>query len=431
MAIQDVVIYGEVPRPELFDQIPAPRTGEFEVDDSAASIPVEAPRVVLAHDYLTQRGGAERVVLELSRQFPAAPVLTSFYEPGTTYADFAGVDVRPCALSGVDLFRRDPRLAFPLLAFIFSWRRMPAGVLLASSSGWAHALRSQGPKVVYCHNPARWLYQPDDYFASLPRPIRRLISLLLAPLRAWDRRAARTATTYVANSTAVARRIEDVYGIRALVVHPPSCLRPEHTQQSVAGLEPGFLLTVSRRRNYKHSNLICQAAEASGRRLVAVGGIPDRPGGWPETIVGLYDISDAELRWLYANCSAVVAMSHEDFGLTPVEGFAFGKPCIALRAGGYLDSCVEDMTGPLVDGVDVDELTAVMSAFDERNYDAARIIDHARLFAPQAFGDKMLAALEQAAGVPLADQRVSPSRARVTTNPLRPVPISCSEQQGA
>lgn len=366
-------------------------------------------RLVLAHDYLTQRGGAERVVLELARQFPYAPVLTSFYEPESTFSGFADVDVRPSSLSRLRFLRVDPRRALPLLALLFSSRRAPGDVLLASSSGWAHALRSSGPKVVYCHNPARWLYQPDDYFAALPPAARRVLAVTMAPLRAWDRRAARTATAYVANSTSVAERIRSAYGIAARVVFPPGGLAPDGAREPVPGVEPGFLLTVGRRRGYKNTELVCQAAERAGCRLVVVGGLPERDLPWPGHIVGVRDISDASLRWLYASCGAVVAMSHEDFGLTPVEGFAFGKPCIALRAGGYLDSCVEGLTGPFVDAPTTAALAAAFAAFDAGDYDPDRIRHHARRFTPQAFGDQVLAVLEEATGESLRHERAGGS----------------------
>lgn len=385
----------DTPHPVLGDLVPLPRASWVPVVDEQCVADLDF-NVVLVHDYLTQRGGAERVALEMTRQFPGAPLLTTFYEPSATYAEFEDVDVRPAALSRVKPFRRDPRLAFLLLAGMFSARRTPAGVVLVSSSGWAHGIRTANPKVVYCHNPARWLYQPDDYFAELPRVARQALSLLLSPLRAWDRRAARTVTTYLANSTAVAHRIKQAYGIEATVVHPPSCLRPDGTRQPIEGIEPGYLLTVGRRRAYKNTELICDAAARSGRRLVVVGALPDRPEGWPPHITGVTNISDAELRWLYANCEAVVAMSREDFGLTPIEGFSFGKPCIALRAGGFLDSCIDGVTSVFVDEADCRQLAAAMRDFTAQDFTSAVIISHAAKFTPAAFGHQLRVALAAA-----------------------------------
>src|SRR5262245_17315694 len=107
--------------------------------------------VALAHDYLTQRGGAERVVLSLASAFPEAPLYTSLFDPQATYPGFRDVDVRPLRLNRVQLFRRNHRLAFPLLAPAFSSLRLDADVVVCSSSGWAHGIHSEGRSIVYCH----------------------------------------------------------------------------------------------------------------------------------------------------------------------------------------------------------------------------------------------------------------------------------------
>ena len=103
-----------------------------------------APRIAIAHDYLTQRGGAERVVLSLSRAFPEATIHTLFYEPEQTYPEFRELDIRVSPLNRIGPFRRDPRLAFPLLAPVASRLKIDADVVIASSSGWAHAFPTSG-----------------------------------------------------------------------------------------------------------------------------------------------------------------------------------------------------------------------------------------------------------------------------------------------
>lgn len=353
--------------------------------------------VVLAHDYLTQRGGGERVALELARHFPGAPLLTSVYERSTTFPEFADRDVRASSLNRWATLRADPRRAFPLLALVMTRMEVPDGVLLASSSGWAHGLRAKGPKIVYCHNPARWLYQPDDYFHALPAPARRIVRKVLAPFRVWDRRAARTVDLYLANSTSVARRVEEAYGVTARVVHPPAGLDPAGPLEPIDGIEPGFLLTVGRRRGYKNTELVCRAVErVPHQRLVAVGGLPGNA-QWSDRLTGVRDISDAQLRWLYANCSAVTAMSHEDFGLSPVEGFAFGKPSIVLRAGGYLDSGIEGVTSVFVDDEEEATLAAAISSFDPDAFDPEKIREHSEQFSAEAFGRAVRAAVAEVA----------------------------------
>ena len=119
------------------------------------------PQVAIAHDYLTQRGGAERVVLAMLRAFPGATVHTLLYDPEGTFPEFREAHVVTSPLNRLGPLRRDHRLALPLLAPSFSRLEIAADVVVCSSSGWSHGARVEGRKVVYCHTPARWLYQPD------------------------------------------------------------------------------------------------------------------------------------------------------------------------------------------------------------------------------------------------------------------------------
>ena len=310
-------------------------------------------RVVIVHDYLTQRGGAERVVLALLKAFPGARLVTSVYNPETTFPEFGKYDIERTWLDRVPAFRADPRRALPLLPAVFSGIRLDdVDLVICSSSGWAHGVQTTATKLVYCHTPARWLHVGDDYLASQGRATKAVMAALTPYLRWWDRRAERASTAYFANSSVVADRISSVYGRSSHILAPPITLDSRGEQHPMAGIEPGFLLAVSRPRGYKHTAVVCEAVAAMpGERLVVVGGLPAPEGErstWPATLTGVTDVSDAELRWLYANCSALVTASHEDFGLTPLEANTFGKPAVVLRAGGFLDTLVEGTTGTFI-----------------------------------------------------------------------------------
>src|ERR1019366_263325 len=158
------------------------------------------PPLALVHDYLTQRGGAERVVLTLSDANPGATIHTSLYDPASTFPEFSTHDVRTLPLDRIRILRDHHRLALPLLAPAFSRLHVDAEVTVCSSSGWAHGARVTGAKVVYCHNPARWLYQADQYLAGSSRLAAAGLAVLSPPLRRWDSRAAATADRYLVNS---------------------------------------------------------------------------------------------------------------------------------------------------------------------------------------------------------------------------------------
>jgi glycosyltransferase involved in cell wall biosynthesis len=345
--------------------------------------------VSIVHDYLTQCGGAERVVLTLTRAFPHAPLHTSLYEPGSTFPGFGAVDVRTLPLNAVRPLRRHHRLALPLLASSFSRLRVEDDVVICSSSGWAHGTRVAGRKIVYCHTPARWLYQQARYLRNSPRATRVAARALRGPLVRWDRRAARSADLYLANSTVVAERIEAAYGRVAEVLPPPPAITPAGEMLPFDRIEPGFVLCVSRLLAYKNVDAVVRAfALLPNERLVVAGTGPDGPAlaaiaGANVTFAGRVD--DSTLRWLYANCAGLVAASYEDFGLTPLEAATFGKPVAALRWGGFLDTVVEGRNGiyfevptpaAVVEAVrdvlktrwDPDTIRAVAERFSERRF---------------------------------------------------------------
>jgi glycosyltransferase involved in cell wall biosynthesis len=345
----------------------------------AADAPTPVPaaeQVALVHDYLTQRGGAERTVLAMAAAFPGAPLYTSLYEPEATFPELAAMDVRCLALNAVPLLRRRHRLAFPFLAPSFAALTIDAPVTVVSSSGWAHGVRVTGRKVVYCHAPARWLYQRDRYLGERRGAARATLAILDGTLRSWDRRAALSADRYLTNSTVNRERIRECYGIDAEVVPPPSTLDVHAPARAVGVLEPGFILCVSRLLPYKNVEAILAAAAGGGHQWVVAGGGPELQrlrAEAPTNVHLLGRVDDAQLRWLYSACTGLVAPSYEDFGLTPVEAALFGKPVAALRGGGYLDTIVEGKTGVFFDQAQPASIAAAAGELLARPWDADAI----------------------------------------------------------
>ncbi|MFN8096785.1 MAG: glycosyltransferase [Dermatophilaceae bacterium] len=358
--------------------------------------------VHIAHDYVTQRGGAERVVLSLLDAFPGAELTTSIYAAESTFPQFRRVRIHKLWTDRVAGFRKDPKFAMPVLAAAFGFaRKRPADVVICSSSGWAHGLRTDAAKIVYCHTPARWLYAEKDYLPEIPRALRLPARLMAFPaLRRWDRRAARRADVYVANSTVVSERIRQAYGISARVVHPPVAIDVTGEQEPVAGVEPGYLLCVSRARGYKNVAAICQAvADLPGERLVVVGGVPDGAitGEGADRVQGVSRLSDGQMRWIYSHAAALIAVSREDFGLTPIEAYAFGTPAILLQAGGYLDSSIDGKTCVFIPSGDAAAIRGGIERFRASAFDSDVIREHAQSFAEPAFHAAMQGIVDEVA----------------------------------
>jgi glycosyltransferase involved in cell wall biosynthesis len=363
------------------------------------------PDVALAHDYITQRGGAERVAAIMAEAFPRAPMYTTLYEPGTTFGDFAALDIRTSALNWIPLLRRDHRLALPVLAPVVSRMIVDADVLLASSSGWAHGIGCTGRKIIYCHAPARWLYQRDRYLGSAeglrwPQRARRSLAagsvgVLDAPLRVWDRRQAAGADRYLVNSTVIKQAVLDAYGIEAEVLPPPPAMSKPGPVQPILGLDRPFALCVARLLPYKNVAQVVQAFRGlNDLDLVVVGEGPDQQRLTGLTVGNrrihlLGTIADSQLRWLYGECVALVAASYEDFGLSPLEAAVFGKPTVALRAGGYLDTIDESVNGVFFEAPLPGQIRAAVVAALERRWSGEAIEAHAERFGRRRFIERL------------------------------------------
>jgi glycosyltransferase involved in cell wall biosynthesis len=362
-------------------------------------------RIALAHDYLTQRGGAERVAAIMAHAFPTAPLYTTLYEPGGTFPDFAKLDIRTSAANRSGLLRRYHRLAFPVLAPVVSSMSVDADLLLASSSGWAHGIRCTGRKVIYCHAPARWLYQCDRYLG--PREglragqrVRRAAALTAvtafgSQLRSWDRRQALGADRYLVNSTVVKQAVREAYGVDAEVLPPPPAMLPNGDATPLAGIERPFLLCVARLLPYKNVAQVIEAAKlVSDLDLVVVGVGPDRARllGIIRNKPGIHlvgAVSDSELRWLYRECTALIAASYEDYGLSPLEAASFGKPTAALQAGGFLDTIDESVNGVFFAEPDPTAIAQALAELRRRDWDGTTIARHANGFSQERFINRL------------------------------------------
>ena len=342
--------------------------------------------VAIVHDYLNQRGGAERVVLELSDMWPDAPIFTSLYRPNSTLPGFEGRDVRASWLDRLPVDRGFRNL-FPLYPGAFrSLGEIDADVVLASSSGWAHIARSspRALHVVYCYTPARWLYGETYLDKGGKRSARQgLARPALGMLRRIDRNAADRADLYIAISENVKQRIRAAYGIEAAVVPPPVNVDRFHPTP-----RGDRLLSVSRLLPYKHVDLVVRAATRSGVGLDVVGEGPMLShlrdiAGPTVTLHG--GASDEVVVELMQGCSAVCVAAEEDFGLVAVEAQAAGKPVIAYGRGGSLETIEKNVTGVFFDELTEDHVLAAVEASEHLGTSPERIATYAERFSREAF----------------------------------------------
>ena len=366
------------------------------------------PRIAIAHDYLTQRGGAERVVLAMHRAFPQAPIYTTLYNPETTFPDFADAEIHVSPLNRLRVAREHHRAMLPVLAPVSSTLRVDAELTIVSSTGWAHGFETTGKSLVYCHSPARFLHLRSQYLGNaspLSLPSLALAALRPALLR-WDQRAAHRADKYLANSSIVAERIRRVYGIDAEVLFPPGGVDADAEQRPVPEIESWvsaqderpYYLVVSRLMPYKKVDVVLETFRLMPeRRVVVVGRGPEAErlaALAPDNARLLSGLDDAQMRWLYAHARALIAPAFEDFGLTPLEAYAFGTPVLARRGGGYLDTVIDGLSGLFFDSSTVEDLTAAVRAEARTDWDRQAIVGHGSTFSEERFARALRAHAE-------------------------------------
>jgi len=334
-------------------------------------------RIALVHDHVVQRGGSERVLVSMLRAFPDAPVFTAFYWPDATYPELRDADIRSLAVDRVPGLRRHHRAAFPALPFLYSRQRIEADVVICSSSGWAQGVRTGGRKIVYFHALAQWLHTPMNHLSNGRASRRLLLGVPRRTLMRWDRRTVLSADRYLVAGPTMRDRVGDLYGVDAEVLPPPAGVMPDGPATSIAGVAPGFFLSAARLMPYKNLDAVVAAfADLPDCRLVVAGVGPERRrlrASAPDNVTFVGNADDARLRWLYANCRALVCAGFESYGLTPVEGAAFGKPTVALREGGLADVVLEGSTGDFFDRPEPAAIAAAVRRVDGACYDPAAL----------------------------------------------------------
>jgi glycosyltransferase involved in cell wall biosynthesis len=340
-------------------------------------------RVAVAHEWLTNWAGSERVARELVTVGEAAELVASVVDRSFTAEYFADVPVRALWTSALPSATTHwPRYALPMLA-AWASTRIEADLLLVSSHFAAHGatVRFPGPSIVYYHTPARMLWRPDIELARLPASTRAAVDKAVLPgLRRWDRWIGQHPTVLLGNSTAVVERITRAYGREAELLHPPVEVERWAT---VERREPTHFLWAGRLVAYKRPDIAVEAARLSGEQLVIVGSGPERarlePTA-PPNVRFVGHVSDAELRDLMGAAHALVFPGEEDFGIAPVEALAAGTPVVAYGAGGALDYIESDVNGLLCGVQDADAFARAMKEARDVEWDVARMRSSAERF---------------------------------------------------
>lgn len=354
-------------------------------------------KVAIVCDWLTGVGGAERVVLELHRMYPDAPIYTSQYDP-KKIDWFDDADVRTTWLQKLPASLKK---FLPLLrAWTFSRLDLSQYDLVLSSSGAEAKGVHTGPNTVhinYCHSPTHYYWiRYDEYMANpgFPRGLNWLarlgLKVLAGPLKQWDRHAAKQPDYMLANSTHTQTMIKRYYKREATVLHPPV----ETDRFKLKGdSEPrhGFLIA-GRQTPYKRFDLAIQACEALKAPLIVIGDGPDHKR--LEKLAGrsttfLTKVNDHDIVRHFQSAVGFIMPNMDDFGIVAVEALAAGTPVVAYKKGGALDYVTPNKTGVLFEKQTVASLTSALEVILSKSFDHQTIAAHAEQFSVAAFKQNM------------------------------------------
>ena len=361
-------------------------------------------KTALVHDYLAQAGGAERVAAAFHTLFPAAPLYTSVYDPAATLPDFAGMDIRTSFLQRWPFSsRRFHKLALPYYPSAFERFSFTGyDLVLSSSSSFAKGVITppETCHICYCHTPSRFVWRQQEYLAQTrsARAGAALISAVVNSMRSWDVESAQRVDYFVANSYNVARRIRKFYrrDVAAVIYPPVETAKFAPVRPSEVG---EHFLVVSRLINYKRLDLAVEACTRLNLPLRIVGIGPDlaalrRIAG--PTIQFLGRLSDQQVARELAQCRALIFPGEEDFGITPVECMASGRPVVAYGAGGALETILDGKTGLFFSEQTVDSLAAALGKIALCTFDPAALQAQAFCFDTSVFKTQILALIADA-----------------------------------
>ena len=257
---------------------------------------------------------------------------------------------------------------------------------------------------VICHTPMRWVWNFKDYSSREEMSFFRktILPALVSGLRVWDEGASRQPDHFIANSQAVAKRIRAAYGRSAEVIYPPV----EVDRFKSSNEQEDYYVVLSRLVSYKRLDLAVRACTMLNRKLVVIGEGPYRAQLMAEagpSVKFMGRISDADVSYLVARCRALIFPGEEDFGIAPLEVAAAGRPCIAYRAGGAIETVVQGLTGMFFDKQTPEDLASCIEEFERHSWSPLALRAHAESFRVEVFQDRMRTFLARV-GAPLTGQ---------------------------
>ncbi|EDK72474.1 glycosyl transferase, group 1 [candidate division TM7 genomosp. GTL1] len=361
---------------------------------------MKQPRIAIVHDWLTNMGGAERVVLALHEAFPSAPIYTSVYEPGAVPL-FGGLDIRTTWIQRFPRGLRKLHKWFPVIQ-VWAFRALDMSeydIIISSSSLNAKQVRKtrEGQiHICYCHTPVRYYwshydeYKKDPGFGKLNWLVKLLIPLFVPHQKRLDYQAAQEVDLFIANSSEVQKRIKKYYHRNSTIVHPP--VDVDRLAEYALNKKRHGYVALGRQVPYKRIDLAVAACTKLDLPLTVFG-----TGSEHEKLVRMAGPSvtftvGADDKTVAAGlglAKGFIFPAEEDFGIVQVEALAAGTPVIAYKKGGTTDIVQDGETGIFFDEQTVDSLATALGRFETMSFLPATLHRRSKRFAKSLFINKI------------------------------------------
>lgn len=351
-------------------------------------------KIAFVHEYLNQFGGAERLLQVLCSFFPEAPIYTLLYDAEATGGIFEGREIRTSFLQKTPFATRHHRL-FPLLMplameqFDFS----QFDVVLSVSASFAKGIitKPHTRHICYCLTPPRFLWDSSQKFVedfSYPKIIKKLLPPFITYLRVWDKEASSRVDEFWSVSCFVEERVKKYYRRDSVVVYPPVNVKKFRVSDKI----DDYFFMAGRLVSYKRFDIAMKVFMALGLPLKIAGVGPEarrlkNMAGRNIKFLGL--ISDEKLAELYSRAKVLVFPQEEDFGIVPLEAMASGRPVIAFRGGGALETVVDGETGIFFDEQSEESLSQAIRRFDADKFRPEACRAQAEKFDVTVFKEKI------------------------------------------
>ncbi|WP_026527599.1 glycosyltransferase [Butyrivibrio sp. VCD2006] len=358
-------------------------------------------KVAIVHDWLPFMGGAENVIINMHEVFPDAPIYTSMCNKMNLCKTLQDADIRTTHLQKTTKKQLNHRKLFPFMPTAMESINLNGYDVVISSSTSVGKSVITGPDtlhICYCNTPMRYAWeQRHNYIGPLVGKgsfKNKMISYFMTFMRVWDYASSARVDVFVGNSVNVARRIHKHYRRDAYVIHCPVRMSMFH----ISPEDGDYYLCVSRLQEYKGIELAVKACTRENLPLYVIGTGPMRDkleAMAGPTVKFLGYVQNDELIDYYAKCKALIFPGVEDFGITPLEAQACGRPVIALGKGGILETIIENETGVFFNEATPEALIDAIHRFEKLKFDKEKLRAHAMEFDESVFRDRLKRFVEE------------------------------------